>query len=67
MRKQNNVKISVGRRDFVKTASIAGVAVTIPGKNLFRQYQETTNGWYEKLVNRGLAKQRRPNWASLLY
>jgi ferredoxin len=51
MLKKDHSKIHVGRRDFLKTASVAGVAVTIPGKNLFKQDQETINSWYERLAN----------------
>jgi len=51
MLKKDHSKIHVGRRDFLKTASIAGMAVTIPGKNLFKQDQETINSWYERLAN----------------
>lgn len=51
MHKHEHSKIHVGRRDFLKAASIASVAVTIPGKNLFKQDQETLNGWYERLAN----------------
>jgi hypothetical protein len=37
MLKKDHSKIHVGRRDFLKTASIAGVAAAIQGKNLFKQ------------------------------
>jgi ferredoxin len=51
MLKKDHSKFHFGRRDFLKTASVASVAVTIPGKNLFKQDQETINGWYERLAN----------------
>ncbi len=51
MQKKDHSKIHVGRRDFLKTTSVAGIAVTIPGKSLFRQDPETINGWYERLAN----------------
>ena len=37
MLNKDHRKIISGRRDFLKTASIAGVAVAVPGKNLFKQ------------------------------
>jgi len=51
MQKKDHSKIHVGRRDFLKTASVAGMVVTLPGKNLFIQDPETINGWYERLAN----------------
>jgi ferredoxin len=44
-------KIRLRRRDFLKTTTIAGVAVSLPGKVIFQQDPETINGWYNKLAD----------------
>lgn len=51
MLKKDHTKHHLRRREFLKTATAAGMAATIPAKKLFRQDQETINGWYEKLAD----------------
>ncbi len=50
MLKKDHSKISLGRRDFLRTTTLAGVAVTIPARGLFSQDPETINSWYERLA-----------------
>lgn len=58
MLKKDHRKIHVKRRDFLKTTTLAGMAMSLPVKGLFRQDPETINGWYERLAN---ALNRLPN------
>ena len=51
MQKKDHGRIHVGRRDFLKTTTLAGLAVNIPGKSLFNQDPKTVNSWYERLGN----------------
>jgi NAD-dependent dihydropyrimidine dehydrogenase PreA subunit len=51
MLKKDHSKINFRRRDFLKTTSLVGMAVTLPGKSLFKQDPETINGWYERLAD----------------
>lgn len=50
MFKKNHGKIHVRRRDFLKTTTLAGLALTLPGTRLFKQDPETINVWYERLA-----------------
>lgn len=50
MLKKDHSKIRLGRRDFLRTTTLAGVAVTIPARGLFSQDPETINSWYERLA-----------------
>jgi electron transport complex protein RnfB len=50
MLKKDHGKVGLRRRDFLKTATIASMAATIPVKGLFKQDPETINGWYERLA-----------------
>lgn len=51
MLKDGHSKTGIKRREFVKTTTLGGLAVTLPGKSLFRRDQETINGWYERLAD----------------
>jgi ferredoxin len=50
MLKKDHGKVGLRRRDFLKTATIASMAATIPAKGLFKQDPETVNAWYERLA-----------------
>jgi Na+-translocating ferredoxin:NAD+ oxidoreductase subunit B len=39
------------RRNFLKTTALAGIAITLPGKRLFKQDPAIQNGWYERLAD----------------
>jgi H+/Na+-translocating ferredoxin:NAD+ oxidoreductase subunit B len=43
-------KVHLGRRDFLKTTTLAGLSLTLPAAGLFKQDPETINGWYERLA-----------------
>src|SRR4030042_4097213 len=58
MLKKDHGKINVRRRDFLKTATVAGIAITIPGSALYEQDPETVNGWFNRLAD---ALNRLPN------
>mgnify|MGYP001150407269 CR=1 FL=1 len=51
MIKHDHGKIHVRRRDFLKTAAVAGMAATIPAAGLYKQDPETINGWYNRLAD----------------
>jgi Na+-translocating ferredoxin:NAD+ oxidoreductase subunit B len=51
MHKENHGKIHVKRREFLKTTTLAGLAVSLPGAGLFKQDPAIINGWYERLAN----------------
>ena len=51
MLKKDHNKLHVRRRDFLKTTSLAGIAVSLPGESHFKQDPETINSWYEKLAD----------------
>ena len=50
MFKKDPGKIRIRRRDFLKTTTLAGLTLSLPGAGLFRQDPETINGWYERLA-----------------
>ena len=50
MFKKDQGKIRVRRRDFLKTTTLAGLTLSLPGASLFKQDPETINGWYERLA-----------------
>jgi len=58
MQKHEIRKIRFKRRDFLKTTSLASIAVTLPGINFLKQDPETINGWYDRLAD---ALNRLPN------
>jgi len=43
-------KARLGRRDFLKTTTLAGLTLSLPAASLFKQDPETINGWYERLA-----------------
>ncbi len=51
MLKTHHRKFHVKRREFLKTAALAGVTVAIPGVAAFNQDQAITEGWYERLAD----------------
>jgi len=51
MLKKDHRKIQVRRRDFLKTAATAGMAVTLPVTGFYKQDPETINGWYNRLAD----------------
>ena len=51
MEKEDHGKIHFRRRDFLKTTTIAGMAVTIPLGSLYSQDPKTTDSWYEHLAD----------------
>jgi Na+-translocating ferredoxin:NAD+ oxidoreductase subunit B len=50
MLKTHHRKFHVKRREFLKTAALAGVTVALPGVTSFGQDRKITDGWYEKLA-----------------
>jgi H+/Na+-translocating ferredoxin:NAD+ oxidoreductase subunit B len=50
MLKKIRGKFRLKRRDFLKTTTLAGLALSLPGASLFREDPETINGWYERLA-----------------
>ncbi|HUU99566.1 MAG TPA: 4Fe-4S binding protein, partial [Bacteroidales bacterium] len=51
MLKKDHGKIHVRRRDFLKTAAVAGMAATLPVTGMYKQDPETINSWYNRLAD----------------
>jgi Na+-translocating ferredoxin:NAD+ oxidoreductase subunit B len=51
MQKKDHGKIHFRRRDFLKTTTLASMAVTIPFGSLYSQDTKTINNWYERLAD----------------
>jgi hypothetical protein len=51
MQTEHHGKFHFNRREFLKTTTLAGVAVTLPCKGVFKQDIATVNSWYERLAN----------------
>jgi Na+-translocating ferredoxin:NAD+ oxidoreductase subunit B len=51
MLKEDHERTHLKRREFLKTTTLAGMAVTMPGKGLFEQDQAVINSWYERLAD----------------
>ena len=58
MLKTHHRKYHVKRREFLKTAALAGVTVAVPGVISFGQDPKIIDGWYERLAD---ALNRLPN------
>ena len=51
MLKEDHGKIRQKRREFLKTTTLAGMAMTLPVTALFKQDPAVINGWYERLAD----------------
>jgi Na+-translocating ferredoxin:NAD+ oxidoreductase subunit B len=51
MFKGDHGKIHLKRRNFLKTTALAGIAITLPGKSLFKRDPKIINGWYDRLAD----------------
>ncbi len=50
MFKKARGKARLGRRDFLKTTTLAGLTLSLPAAGFFKQDPEAINGWYERLA-----------------